>query len=157
MKAYSYDSITKEYRREVECQLDTLETIKQNKVIFLLPAGSTFEKPTTAQQGKVSIFENNKWSIKDDFRGIYYDKTTKEKIIISEINQSISNNLTNKIPLAFDDTCKWSSTKWIIDSVKVAEIEKATQKEIIIHNKTREMAIEKAISDGDLDSNGDLP
>ena len=156
MKAYSYNSITKEYKAEVNCQLDPLETKKQQKNIYLLPAGATLIKPPICATNKIAVYENDIWIKKDDYRGTYYDKTTKEQQIIDELDLSPDRNWTKKIPLAIDDTCKWSSTKWIIDSVKVVELEKITQKEILIQAEIRKQAIDKLIIDGVLDSQGEL-
>lgn len=157
MKAYSYHSVTKEFKSEIECQLDPLESQKQNKDIYLLPSNSTLNMPLEKTEKKIYIFENNKWVIKDDYRNIvFYDKETKEKKIISEINVLPDNNWTEIEPLALDDTCKWDVTKWIIDNLKVEELEKNRQKEQLINDKIRKQAIDALKADGVLDSNGDL-
>lgn len=156
MKAYSYDSITKEYRNDTECQINPLETIKQGRDVFLLPASATLEKPPASNINEKSVYDNNTWVIKKDYRGIYYDKITKEKQVIDTIGELKNSNWTNKIPLAFDDTCKWSGTKWIIDDAKIAEIEKNSEKEKLIQDKIRIQAIDALKVDGIFDANGDL-
>lgn len=157
MKAYSYNSVTKEFVSEIECLIDPLETVKLKKDTYLLPAGATFKAPLTAKNGKIAVFENNKWTIKDDLRGnVYYDKTTKDKKIISSIGEKPETNWTELKPLAFDDTCKWDKTKWVIDNAKVIELENIAQKETFIQDKIRKQAIDSLKADGVLDSNGDL-
>lgn len=42
---YLYDEKTKEFKNEVNAQLDPLESEKAGKDIYLLPANATWEQP----------------------------------------------------------------------------------------------------------------
>lgn len=157
MIAYNYNKVTGEFSGETDCQIDPLESKKQKKNIYLLPGGATFEKPSEIGENEIQVFENNKWSIKKDYRNIiYYDKSTKEKHIITTINELPLDSWTTKEPLTFDETCKWSKTEWIIDEEKVTELETIKQKEILIQGEIRKQAIEKLIADGKLTEDGEL-
>ena len=75
-KIYSYKVDTFEFLTTTWARLDPKESQKQEKEIYLCPAGATFVKPPTSKENEVAIFDpkNQKWSVKPDFRGLtFYD------------------------------------------------------------------------------------
>ena len=70
MQVYKYDEKTKEYIGTEQALIDPLETEKQGKEIYLLPANATFEKPNL-QEGFASVW-NDKWENIEDNRGKEY-------------------------------------------------------------------------------------
>jgi hypothetical protein len=58
MKAYLFDEYTKEYVGEIEAQIDPLESKKDGKDIWLLPANASFELPLEPREGNKIIFDN---------------------------------------------------------------------------------------------------
>ena len=71
MQVYKYDEQTKEYIGEESAMLDPLETEKQGKEIYLLPANATFEKPSL-QDGFASVWNGEQWENIEDNRGKEY-------------------------------------------------------------------------------------
>lgn len=69
MKAFKYDNNSKKYLKEVECQLDQMETAIQGKNIYLLPADCTFTKPLENKEGYEIKWNGDKW---------YYEEIPKE-------------------------------------------------------------------------------
>lgn len=49
---YLYDEKTKEFKNEVNAQLDPLESEKAGKDIYLLPANATWEQPPIIALGR---------------------------------------------------------------------------------------------------------
>ena len=68
MKIYNFDEITKEYIGSEEALIDPLETEKQGKSIFLVPANAVLEEPPAAEDGKAVIYSDG-WKIVPDNRG----------------------------------------------------------------------------------------
>lgn len=60
-KAYLYNRDTQEFEVEIEAQIDPLESIKQKKEIYLLPANSTFEKPLEEKEGFKIKWDGSSW------------------------------------------------------------------------------------------------
>lgn len=65
--AYLYDEKTKEYKSEVNAQLDPLESEKAGKDIYLLPANATWDKPTP-KDGCVAVWNGETWEQVEDHR-----------------------------------------------------------------------------------------
>ena len=72
MKCYNYKNDTKEYISDSNCPLDPLESKKQGKSIWSLPANSTFVVPPSSKEGYAIIFNNNAWEYIEDNRGKIY-------------------------------------------------------------------------------------
>lgn len=64
-KAYLFDEKTKEYKSEVNAQLDPLESEKAGKEIYLLPANATWLKPTP-KDGCVAVWNGESWNMLED-------------------------------------------------------------------------------------------
>lgn len=65
--AYLYDEKTKEYKSEVNAQLDPLESTKAGKDIYLLPANATWDEPTV-KDGCVPVWNGETWDAVEDHR-----------------------------------------------------------------------------------------
>ena len=68
MKIYNFDEITKEYIGAEDALLDPLETKKQGKEVYLIPANAVLEEPPAAVEGKAVIYSDG-WQIVPDNRG----------------------------------------------------------------------------------------
>ena len=68
MEIYMFDGETKEYIGAEDALLDPLETKKQGKSVYLLPANAAFERPPIAEDGKAVIFDDG-WKQVVDNRG----------------------------------------------------------------------------------------
>ena len=66
-KAYLFDEKTKEYKSEVNAQLDPLESARAGKDIYLLPANATWDKPTP-KDGCMAVWNGESWNIVEDNR-----------------------------------------------------------------------------------------
>lgn len=71
MQVYKYNEKTKEYIGTEQALIDPLETEKQCKEIYLLPANATFEKPNL-QDGFSSVWNGEQWKNIEDNRGKEY-------------------------------------------------------------------------------------
>lgn len=69
MKAYRYDQVTKEYKYEVECNIDYVASDKAGKTIYCLPSFSTFIEPLQKKTNKAIIFNSETWEYIQDYRG----------------------------------------------------------------------------------------
>ena len=63
MLAYKFDKVTKEYKGELEAQINPLEGG------YLLPANCTFIEVPIYNVGQIPVFGNDEWVIKTDNRG----------------------------------------------------------------------------------------
>lgn len=61
MKAYLFNPENKEFEAEIEAQIDPLESVKQKKEIYLLPANSTYEKPLDEKDGFKVKWQGSSW------------------------------------------------------------------------------------------------
>lgn len=61
-KAYLFDEKTKEYKSEVNAQLDPLKSEKAGKEIYLLPANATWLKPMP-KDGCVPVWNGETWDV----------------------------------------------------------------------------------------------
>lgn len=66
-KAYLFDEKTKEYKSEVNAQLDPLESVRAGKDIYLLPANATWDEPTV-KDGCVPVWNGETWDAVEDHR-----------------------------------------------------------------------------------------
>lgn len=72
MNVYKYNEKTKEYIGTEQAQLDPLETKKQQKNIYLLPANATFKEPPEAHEGFARVWNGEAWEQVEDNRGTEY-------------------------------------------------------------------------------------
>tara|TARA_R100001198_G_scaffold97046_1_gene91643 strand:+ start:8355 stop:9038 length:684 start_codon:yes stop_codon:yes gene_type:complete len=120
MKYYSYDQ-NGIYNGSGNCQIDPLESEKQNKNIYLIPNNSTDKEPIF-ESGQIAVFNNGEWDIVEDIRGIYYHIETKEPVIIENINDDIS-LLTKENP---NDKDIWNGSEWVYDIDNLRSLKKAS-------------------------------
>lgn len=66
-QAYLFDEKTKEYKSEVNAQLDPLESARAGKDIYLLPANATWDKPTP-KDGCMAVWNGESWNMLEDNR-----------------------------------------------------------------------------------------
>lgn len=80
MKAYLYDEL-KRYSGETDCQIDPIESQKQGKKVYLLPADSTFKNPLPEKDGFFVIFNGEDWEYQEK------PKPSHNDLIIAQINE----------------------------------------------------------------------
>ena len=66
-KAYLFDEKTKEFKNEVNAQIDPLESAKAGKEIYLLPANATWDSPAV-KDGCVAVWNGETWDALEDNR-----------------------------------------------------------------------------------------
>ena len=75
---YTYDEKTKEYIGTQNAFIDPLETKKQGKNVYLVPANATDKKPLDVKENQAVIFNGSEWEIIADYRNkTYYIGTEK--------------------------------------------------------------------------------
>lgn len=75
---YGYDKKTKEYVGTQNGFIDPLETKKQGKNVYLVPANATDKKPLKTKKNQAVIFNGSEWEIVADYRNkTYYIGTEK--------------------------------------------------------------------------------
>ena len=79
MKAYRFDK-KGYFLYEMDCQLDPLESEKQGKEIYLLPADSTLKEPLPEKDGYFVIFNGENWEYKEK------PKPTHNDLIYAQID-----------------------------------------------------------------------
>ena len=78
---YGYDEKTKEYTGTQNAFIDPLETKKQGKNVYLVPANATDKKPLDAKENQAVIFNGTEWEIIADYRGkTYYIGTEQHEM-----------------------------------------------------------------------------
>lgn len=70
MIVYNYDRITKEYIGAETAYIDKVATLNEGKEVYLIPAYSTtVEPPKKVKEGKVLVFNGQRWEETDNYRG----------------------------------------------------------------------------------------
>ena len=78
---YSYDEKTKEYIGNQNAFIDPLETEKQGKDVYLVPANATDKKPLETKENQAVIFNGSEWGIIADYRNkTYYIGTEQHEM-----------------------------------------------------------------------------
>ena len=75
---YGYDEKTKEFTGTQNGFIDPLETKKQGKNVYLVPANATAKKPLKAKENQAVIFNGSEWEIVADYRGKTYYVGTEQ-------------------------------------------------------------------------------
>ena len=101
MEAYNYHYKTKEYLGSEEAYLDP--AYKRP----LLAANQTFIKPEQSKEGHVMIFKDKNWVEVVDYRGLIFNKDTKQSEQWNEIGE-LPPLLTKQVPKEYD---KWDEEK----------------------------------------------
>lgn len=69
---YGYDKKTKEFTGTQNAFIDPLETKKQGKKVYLVPANATDKKPLETKENQAVIFNGSEWEIIADYRNKTY-------------------------------------------------------------------------------------
>ena len=69
---YTYDEKTKEYTGTQNGFIDPLESKKQGKNVYLVPANATDKKPLKTKENQAVIFNGSEWEIVADYRNKTY-------------------------------------------------------------------------------------
>lgn len=69
---YTYDENTKEFTGTQNSFIDPLETKKQGKNVYLVPANATDKKPLKTKENQAVIFNGTEWVIIADYRNKTY-------------------------------------------------------------------------------------
>lgn len=78
---YTYDEKTKEFTGTQNAFIDPLETKKQGKNVYLVPANATAKKPLKAKENQAVIFNGSEWEIVADYRNkTYYIGTEQHEM-----------------------------------------------------------------------------
>ena len=78
---YTYDEKTKEYTGTQNGFIDPLETKKQGKNVYLVPANATDKKPLETKENQAVIFNGSEWEIVADYRNkTYYIGTEQHEM-----------------------------------------------------------------------------
>lgn len=77
MKAYIFDTVTKEYKGVMDLQIDPLETKKAKKTVYMYPPNVTGILPPESGEKEVAVFIDGAWKLVSDHRG-------EESVIIDE-------------------------------------------------------------------------
>ena len=131
MTCYLYDIRTGEYKGKID---------NCNYVTY--PLGYTDIAPPEFGEYEIPVFDQRKkqWIIYPDYRGVWHNKQTKEKVIITRIGDIIDlNEYTNK-PCPNPEFYYWDEEKqdWIFDLNKYKEfaIKQVLEKYIQFISKT---------------------
>lgn len=78
---YTYDEKTKEFTGTQNAFIDPLETKKQGKNVYLVPANATDKKPLETKKNQTVIFNGSEWEIVADYRNkTYYIGTEQHEM-----------------------------------------------------------------------------
>ena len=69
---YTYDEKTKEFTGTQNAFIDPLESKKQGKTVYLIPANATDKKPLEIKENQAVIFNGSEWEIIADYRNKTY-------------------------------------------------------------------------------------
>lgn len=113
MKIYNYDKATGEYINTCDADESPLEPSK-----YLIPAYATDKQPLQAGQNQVVVFENNNWTLKDDYRGQMACEIDSNGLFIQKYTFIIGGKPSSTIILtnAPDSSIykpKWDGIKWV--------------------------------------------
>jgi len=127
MKLYHYRRETGEYTGESEARLDTLETKKQKREIYLIPADATPIPPPETGDESVALHKNGVWSVKPDHRGKFvWLKTNPEARVKVQFIGDIDDAYTDQSPDGIDLPV-WDGQKWIPNADAIAAKQAASK------------------------------
>lgn len=115
MEIYMFDGETKEYIGVEDALLDPLETKKQGKPVYLLPANAAFERPPIAEDGKAVIFDDG-WEQVADNRGKEAVNVERGRFTIDYVGEREGDTiLTEELVAALDSGEKVIRNGAVID------------------------------------------
>lgn len=89
MIIYHCDKQTREYLRSFEARIDPLETQKQGRDVFLIPAHTTDVAPPETGKNEAAVFDGQAWKIIPDCRGAEYYLENGQQVKISALGETI--------------------------------------------------------------------
>ena len=119
MLVYNYDKITKEFLNTSHANIDILESEKQGKEVYILPAHATFKAPPQKQEGYTSCFSSQKdnWEKVEDHRGqIVYNKDDLSEYVIEEIGPVPPAYFVTK-PVAPNKYMEWRDRQYVYPEI----------------------------------------
>ena len=143
MLVYNYDGITKEYLYSSEAYLDDLETIKQGREIYLIPANATNKRPLPNKEGYAQCFDtnSNNWFLLEDHRGEkVYSKEDLSELVIKNLG-AIPNGYLLEKPKPKNKYQVWKDGKYTypeLDNLKISvkdDLDQEYQNKINIPHK----------------------
>lgn len=70
------------FKGVVKCQLDPLESKKQNKEVYLLPKNSLEEEPPSFKKGEIAFWNGTSWEIRENNIGkLIYNKKSGGEVV----------------------------------------------------------------------------
>ena len=134
MIIHHYHKATGEYLRSSEARIDPLETKKQGRDVYLLPAHATDIAPPKIGENEAPVFDGKAWNVVPDYRGAEYYLEDGQKVEISELGEAIPKDA-------------------LLEPLPPPEPTEADLAEQKIQAEIRTMAIKRLISRGELPTN----
>lgn len=125
MKIYHYHKKTGELLGESDARLDPLETKKQGKNVYSLPAQATFEAPpeTGNKEAAKRLPDNSRWEVVPDFRGEKYWLVDGTGIEITRLNETVPNDTLSEPPAPPPPTKEEINEQKIADEIRKLAID----------------------------------
>jgi hypothetical protein len=121
MKLYHYKKNNGEYAGTTDAKLDPLESKRLGRDVYLIPAFATKEKPAPTLDRQVPVFQDGKWIVKSDYRGVtVYNTATREGRKITQIDDEPGSNETEIQPPP-EPYYNWSGSEWSEDATAKQE------------------------------------
>jgi len=114
VQIYHYDLLTGIYMGASEARIDPLETKKQDKEVYLMPAHSTIDAPPQAGEHEAPVFHDGAWHIVADYRGEVWWKRdgTQFRIEALDVLPEETDADHNPQPSAYHD---FDDGKWVLN------------------------------------------
>lgn len=110
---YKYNEITGEYLGDIQASKDPRSSDVQGKDVYFTIPNTTNKKPKSTEENEVNVFEDDKWVVKDDFRGTDYWEQNGTKVTIEDIDVTVPDGcLTTPPP---NDCLTNDGSEWILD------------------------------------------
>lgn len=116
MISYGFDSVTKEFTREINCQKSPREPGQ-----FLIPANATTVAPPEEQAGKARVWEGSAWGYVIDNRGktMYsVDDSRQTSTMSNSLGEDVPEGWTLTPPPDSDNKYTFVGGQWVEQSVE---------------------------------------
>lgn len=133
MKIYHYHKVTGESLGEADARIDPLETEKQGKNIYSIPAQASTDQPPRSGDNEATrrLPDDSDWEIVPDFRGVKYWLEDGTEVEIAELGETVPTSALSEQP----------------DPPPLTEEQLNEQK---VADEIRKLAIDNLIARGDL-------
>ena len=125
---YTYNNETKYFLEKHNCQPDPIEGG------WLYPANNYTEIEPLFENGKIPKFINQRWDLVDDCRGIWYFRSTGEKVNIDSIETDTSSLTRIEKPAEYYE---WEKNNWVENATKRYEYEIKRKNDLIIEQLSK--------------------